>query len=79
VTERTEAEVEEWRKERNITIEGKAAKPITSWVEARLPDYICDYIEAKHFVTVSCFASAFYRFRLVHGIVEADGLLISLA
>jgi hypothetical protein len=26
--------VEEWRKERNITIEGKAAKPITSWVEA---------------------------------------------
>ncbi|GAA5954504.1 hypothetical protein JCM8115_004610 [Rhodotorula mucilaginosa] len=51
VTERTEAEVEEWRKERNITVEGKAAKPITSWVEARLPDYICDYIEAKHFVT----------------------------
>lgn len=53
MTERTEAEVEAWRKERNITIEGQAAKPITSWVEARLPDYICDYIEAKHFVSVS--------------------------
>lgn len=63
VTERTEAEVEEWRKERNITIEGKAAKPITSWVEARLPDYICDYIEAKHFVSVSCSATASYRLR----------------
>lgn len=56
VTERPEGEVEAWCKERHITIEGKAAKPITSWVEARLPDYICDYIEAKHFVTVSWFA-----------------------
>ncbi|GAA5867686.1 hypothetical protein JCM3774_003376 [Rhodotorula dairenensis] len=50
VSARTNAEVEEWRHERHITVEGQAAKPITSWVEARLPDYICDYIEARHFV-----------------------------
>lgn len=45
-------EVEEWRREKNILVEGEACKPVTSWIEAMLPDYIGDYIKEKHFVEV---------------------------
>ncbi|GAA5990659.1 hypothetical protein JCM10908_003175 [Rhodotorula pacifica] len=50
VTARTEAEIEAWREERKITIEGKGMRPITNWIEARLPNYICDHIKEKHYV-----------------------------
>ncbi|GAA5982676.1 hypothetical protein JCM5350_002144 [Sporobolomyces pararoseus] len=49
VAERSEAEVEEWRKAHSITISGgQAPKPVLTWGETKLPKYILEaYVVEK--------------------------------
>ncbi|GAA5964443.1 hypothetical protein JCM3765_006280, partial [Sporobolomyces pararoseus] len=49
VAERSEAEVEEWRKSHSITISGgQAPKPVLTWGETKLPKYILEaYVVEK--------------------------------
>ncbi|GAA6035044.1 hypothetical protein JCM8097_002158 [Rhodosporidiobolus ruineniae] len=50
VNERDEADVIAFREAKNITVEGEdVPRPIHNWVEAGLPDFAIEYIQAKRY------------------------------
>ncbi|GAA5828958.1 hypothetical protein JCM11251_004079 [Rhodosporidiobolus azoricus] len=49
IAARTDAEVDAFRLAKNITVEGDAPRPIHSWAEGGLPDYLAAYIERQRF------------------------------
>ncbi|GAA6047709.1 hypothetical protein JCM3770_001736 [Rhodotorula araucariae] len=47
--ERSQAEVDEWRELKRITVEGDAPRPAQNWVECQFADEIGEYIQEKRF------------------------------
>lgn len=52
VAARTQEEVDQYRRDKKITVEGKKVpKPVPTWTEAKLPPYVMPLIMDKHWQT----------------------------
>ncbi|PRQ73188.1 P-loop containing nucleoside triphosphate hydrolase protein [Rhodotorula toruloides] len=50
VTNRSDEEVEAWRKLKKISVFGNARRPAHNWIEMQLPDFVLEYIKSKGFI-----------------------------